>query len=83
MYFNTLKGHGNPLHVFLPEESYGQKSLVGPSPSGHDKHLLSSFCVKTLGPGVIKRSSALQNPATKYGDWKYTNVVNVKIKQDS
>ena len=55
MYFNSLKGgHGNPLQVFLPEESYGQRSPVGPSPLGPDKHLLSSFSVKTLGPGVIK-----------------------------
>ena len=28
------EGHGNPL-VFLPGESYGQRSLAGYSPQGH------------------------------------------------
>ena len=27
--------HGNPLRVFLPGESHGQRSLVGYSPWGH------------------------------------------------
>ena len=27
-------GHGNPLQLFLPGESHGQKSLVGYSPWG-------------------------------------------------
>ena len=27
-------GHGNPLPVFLPGESHGQRSLVGYSPQG-------------------------------------------------
>ena len=27
-------GHGNPLPVFLPGESHGQRSLVGYSPWG-------------------------------------------------
>ena len=28
-------GHGNPLTVFLPGESHGQRSLAGYSPQGH------------------------------------------------
>ena len=28
-------GHGNPLKVFLPGESHGQRTLVGCSPWGH------------------------------------------------
>ena len=26
------EGHGNPVQVFLPRESYGQRSLAGYSP---------------------------------------------------
>ena len=29
------EGNGNPLPVFLPGESHGQRSLVGYSPRGH------------------------------------------------
>ena len=29
------EGNGNPLPVFLPGESHGQRSLVGYSPWGH------------------------------------------------
>ena len=29
------EGNGNPIPVFLPEKSPGQKSLVGYSPKGH------------------------------------------------
>ena len=29
------KGNGNPLQVFLPGKSHGQKSLAGYSPWGH------------------------------------------------
>ena len=29
------EGNGNPLPVFLPEKSHGQRSLVGCSPWGH------------------------------------------------
>ena len=32
---SPLRGHGNPLSVFLPGESHGQRSLVGYSPWGH------------------------------------------------
>ena len=29
------EGNGNPLQVFLPGESHGERSLVGYSPQGH------------------------------------------------
>ena len=29
------RGHGNPLPVFLPGESHGQRNLAGYSPWGH------------------------------------------------
>ena len=32
---SPLRGHGNPLPVFLPGESHGQRSLVGYSSRGH------------------------------------------------
>ena len=28
-------GHGNPVQIFLPGESHGQRSLAGYSPGGH------------------------------------------------
>ena len=31
---SPVGGHGNPSPVFLPEESHGQRSLMGYSPSG-------------------------------------------------
>ena len=31
----SVGGHGNPLPVFLPGESRGQRSLMGYSPLGH------------------------------------------------
>ena len=29
------EGNGNPTLVFLPEKSYGQRSMAGYSPKGH------------------------------------------------
>ena len=34
-------GNGKPTPVFFPEESHGQKSLVGYSPWGHSQTRLS------------------------------------------
>ena len=45
---SNWKGHGNPLQVFLPGESHGQKSLAGYSPWGHKESDTSEWLTDSV-----------------------------------
>ena len=52
-------GHGNPLPVFLPGESHGQRNLVGYSPWGHKESDMTEVtehaCPQARGEFCAKR----------------------------
>ena len=50
------EGHGNPLPLFLPGESHGQRGLAGYSPWGHKESGMTELLILSLS----KRS--LSNP---------------------
>ena len=46
---STGGGHGNPLQLFVPGESYGQRSLAGYSPRGSKKSDMTEHLIQSTG----------------------------------
>ena len=53
---SLVKSNGNPLHLFLPGESHGQRSLVGYSPWGHQELYMTKWLTFTFSNQKICRT---------------------------
>ena len=53
---NLMKSNGNPLHLFLPGESHGQRSLVGYRPWGHQELAMTKWLTFTFSNQKICRT---------------------------